>query len=67
MKVAIYTPEVNPGDTVLVVKSINFTEPRREMIRNHIRFENDAKLVWFEDEQPPEEVIEALRQVTEEN
>lgn len=52
---------------MLVVKSINFTEPRREMIRDHIRFENDAKLVWFEDEQPPEEVLEALRQVTEEN
>ena len=67
MKVAIYTPEVNPGDQVLVIKSINFTEPRREMIRNHIKFENNAKLVWFEDESPPDEVVEAIRQVVEEN
>jgi hypothetical protein len=67
VKVGIYTPEVNPGDDVLTIKAINFTEPRREMIRDHIKFENNAKLVWFEDESPPQEVVDAILKTVEEN
>ena len=60
MKVCILKPN-NPSD-FLQKLSVHFSESKREATREHIQLENNTKYVWFEDEEPPPELIEAIEE-----
>jgi len=46
----------------LLIRECNFSETNREPQREHAKSQNQAEFVWFEDEEPPQEVIDILQQ-----
>ncbi len=49
------------------VKQIKFTELNREKVRKHAKKENNADIVWFEDEEPPQELLDEMQRVHDAN
>ena len=57
MKVFMF--RLGDGDQTLAIKSMHVTQKRRERVREHI-LKQGVDYVWFEDEDPPDEIMDAL-------
>lgn len=60
MKIFIYEP--NGQLEQLLVKSVHFAKANREATREHAMAQHTTDMVWFEDEQPCDKLLDALAQ-----
>lgn len=59
----IYQCRLNDPVNFITVKAAHFTEPRRERLRKLVLTREHVDHVWFEDEQPPLEVLLKIQEV----